>query len=237
MNADVTNPEELLVNDGTAEYALDGIVPSPEIEAAARNLARELIKTNPLALAKTISYFAEYGGAPPNISNAMVDILFGKILNATPDQLTALAKQARDSGVWEFVLPAMQHRNDVLAESLLKYTNVAAIDELLDTVSLGEAWVPSPIYHAGIKVLRQLAKVADITKLDAIAEVATAWRMKTKVMPAVSDRNWELTKSIAKYETPYGYAMRNGSHSVAVEKPLDALRKEAHGYKFITVGG
>lgn len=231
---DVTNPELLLEDDLDARFILTGERTVPvEVVAAARNLARLLIAESPVGLARTIAFFAHNGGATPAIGNAMVDLLQKKIIECTPDQLNDIVHEAKVAGVWFFVKPAIMARNDMIAEQVDDYHNMAALDMFLGQLATdSENWLPGPVYVKLEEHLRQLAQEADITLLDAIADLASKWRLKSKIRKTLSARNKQLIASLPAASRPAGgYVLRRGGHSLLATSPLQVLRLVADGYE------
>jgi len=240
MNVDIVNPEELFedtesMNEVDASLVLDGArTPSPAVIMAARNLSVMLLSSKPLSLASTIAHFADKGGSPPHVANAMVDLLERKIADATPDELNGLVQEAKVVGVWTFIKPAIMARNDALSEQISKYTNLDALIAILPTLATSANWLPGPIFAATTDALRQMATVANITVLDRIAETALIWRMKGRIKDSLIARNRELVKEIAtKYIENGGWRLHKGSERVWVDRPMKALRLEARGYEFV----
>jgi hypothetical protein len=236
-NIDTANPEDLLENGEDAHYLLTGEVevkpPSLEVIAASRNLARLLIEQSPLALSKVIAHYAEVGGLAPTTSNAMVSLLENKVMDASPDQLNDLVSEAKHHGVWPFIKPMVQARNEHVAKQLEEYTNVSALDMVLEQMATTSSqWIPAPVYEKAVTVLRQLAKDANIVKLDEIVNVASKWRMKPKVMSQVIARNRALVDALAIHDCGVGYPMRREHESLLVTSAFRALRMEASGYVF-----
>ena len=234
-NVDQTDPAELLEETLDTGLVMTGTrTPGQQAVRASRNLARLLLDQNPIALAKTIEHFAEYGGAPPNVSNAMISLLRQKIFDCTPDQLNAVVQQAKAEGLWEYVKVYVNERNDMLAEQMEEYTNAAALENFMLSVEVTETgWIPAPIYQRGIKMLRQMATVATLSKLDLIVQIATKRNMKFRVMPSVKDRNSALIETIVAFRKPWGYGMRRGHEQKLVQNPMAALRMRDSGYEFI----
>lgn len=234
-NVDTTNPELLLEEELDAQYILTGerTVP-PEVVAAARNLARLLIAESPIELARTIAFFAFNGGATPAVGNAMIELLEARIEEATPDELNDIVREAKLADVWTFIKPAIMARNEQVASQVRGYRNMDALEEFLSGLATdGESWLPGPVYMELGDHLRQLAKEADITLLDAIAELAGRWRLKGKIRDALSKRNSQLIASLQASRLGAGYALKKGNKSLLVENPMRALRLMASGYELV----
>ena len=242
MSIDTMNPEDMFSEmeehgiQPSADFILDGKLAKPtseQLAARARNVAKLLIDSEPLAIAQIISDLMGEN-IPPEVNKELADILTRKVMESTPDKLSQLVIDARQANVWHLVKPYVLQRNKYVADHLRKYTNVAAIKEFFETVAtIDTNWLPGPIYDAGIFALGQATRKADMKTLDEIADLSREWAMPQGVLPYVRTRQSELIREIEKYAIPGGYPMRKDKKSVLVEKPVIALRMACAGYEFI----
>jgi hypothetical protein len=125
-------------------------------------------------------------------------------------------------------------RNNEVAQKIYEYRNMNALEIFLDGLATDESnWLPGPVYAELETHLRQLAEEADITLLDAIADVAKNRNLGRKITPALRARNEQLISSIAKYRQASGFILKQGGRSLLEESPIRALRLIAQGYEFV----
>jgi len=236
------NPETLMENGESAASLLglpEPVLASASLELAARNLARILLDSSPIALARLLDNFAENGGHTPAVGNATIDLLNRKVVEASPDEINGIVAQAKAEHVWQWIKPSVMARNDELAKRVTEITNPDALDTYLRQVALttGDSpWLPGPIYDAAARVVRQLATTADILQLDMLGNLAWEWRFKKKVSNALRERHDALLHSIAKYSQGNGYVMKHDTKTILVDTPSRALRLAQRGFQFVPKG-
>lgn len=236
MNQKKTGNRNEFPNGMSAAQMLGIDTSSSEVEAAARNLARVLMKSSPVAIATLIDQYSVDAHSSQDVRNGMALILQHKIEEATPDQLEKVIAEAKSEGVWHLVRPVVMKRNEKLAEHLSRFMNIeAVVDFLQGTATTEGKWLPGPLYDAAGIALVAIAEQATVTVLDRVMEVAREFRLNGMVAPVAAKRNRYLIGSLPETNEPF-YRLHNDSGAkeiIEAGKPLQVLRRLEDGFHLV----
>lgn len=221
----VTDPEEMIGEGYSADELLNGGLTDEQIN----ELAAELAKASPTALAKMLA-------CNQNLAQHIVDDvekrIVQKVWEATPDELEVIVEQAKQEKVWSGrVKAAVMRRNEMQATAVRNCKNLAALDVILYAVAKGDdGWLPATVYHAAIKNVRGWIKEANMSELDDLSDFASKWRFKHAVLPDIKERDAALIRSLSRAEkvrgdgSVVGYALKSGARQELVNNARRALR-------------